>query len=155
MAVKKILTIGDELLRKKSHPVTKFDAKLQSIVSDMQDTLKYYEGAGLAAPQLGIMRRIFIVDTGEEVKEFINPVILSTEQEENGLEGCLSVPGKQGMVVRPYYVTIKAQDKFGKEFKMNGEGIVARAFCHESDHLDGKLYIDIATDLSDITVEGE
>ncbi|MPN01041.1 Peptide deformylase [bioreactor metagenome] len=150
MAAKNILTIGEELLRKKSHPVTKFDQKLQHIVDDLCETLKYYEGAGLAEPQIGIMRRIFVVDTGEKIMEFINPEIIQAEQDQKGPEGCLSIPGKQGMVVRPYFVTVKAQDKFGNMFEMSGEGNVARAFCHENDHLDGKLYIDIATEINDI-----
>lgn len=142
MAIKKIIKIGNHLLNKKCHPVTRFDQKLLTLLDDMKDTLIEARGAGLAAPQIGIMRRICIVDTGDNMLELINPVIIGTEGSQTGTEGCLSVPGKFGIVTRPQQVTVRAQDRDGNFYEATGQGLVARAFCHETEHLDGKLFIE-------------
>ena len=145
MAVREILKFGNETLRKISHPVQKFDLRLRLLLRDMADTMYEAEGVGLAAPQVGILRRVIVIDVQDDhgLIELINPVILSTEGEQAGPEGCLSKPGRQGYVVRPQKVTVRAQDRHGKFFEITGEGLLARAFCHEIDHLDGKLYIDV------------
>lgn len=145
MAVREILKFGNETLRKISHPVQKFDLRLRLLLRDMADTMYEAEGVGLAAPQVGILRRVIVIDVQDDhgLIELINPVILSTEGEQAGPEGCLSRPGRQGYVVRPQKVTVRAQDRHGKFFEITGEGLLARAFCHEIDHLEGKLYIDV------------
>jgi len=146
MAVKEILKFGNETLRKISHPVEKFNLRLALLLRDMADTMYDAEGVGLAAPQVGILRRVVVIDVSEdrnELIELINPEIISAEGEQAGPEGCLSKPGRQGFVVRPQKVTVRAQDRHGKFFEITGEGLLARAFCHEIDHLDGKLYIDV------------
>ena len=145
MAVREILKFGNETLRKISHPVQKFDLRLRLLLRDMADTMYEAEGVGLAAPQVGILRRVIVIDVQDEhgLIEMINPVILSTEGEQAGPEGCLSKPGRQGYVVRPQKVTVRAQDRHGKFFEITGEGLLARAFCHEIDHLEGRLYIDV------------
>ncbi|MGI6497692.1 MAG: peptide deformylase [Oscillospiraceae bacterium] len=140
MSVRKIYTQGDEVLSKKAHPVTNFDQKLHALLDDMRDTLIHADGAGLAAPQIGILRRVAVISDGEVITELVNPEIVSIKGEQNGFEGCLSVPEKYGMVKRPMTVTVKAQDRNGNEFTMTGEEIVARAFCHEIDHLNGVLF---------------
>ena len=149
MAILNIMTEGDEVLRKKCKPVTEITPKILTLLDDMKDTLKKAEGVGLAAPQVGILRRIFIIDIGveegrNEFLEFINPEIIKTEGEQDGVEGCLSVPGKKGEVVRPMTVTVKALDRNGKEFTYTGTELMGRCICHENDHLDGILYIDKA-----------
>ena len=149
MATKKVLLIGDNLLTKRAHEVTKFDKRLHAILDDMKDTLFEYSGVGLAAPQIGIMRRIFIVDTGEEIIECVNPQILETNGENEGPEACLSVPGKQGVVTRPVWVKIGAYDRNGVYFEAEGEEYIARCFCHENDHLDGKLFVELTKQLVD------
>ena len=145
MAVREILKFGNETLRKTCHPVQKFDLRLRLLLRDMADTLYEAEGVGLAAPQVGILRRAVVIDVQDDhgLIELINPVIISAEGEQAGPEGCLSKPGRQGYVVRPAKVTVRAQDRHGKFFEITGEGLLARAFCHEIDHLDGKLYIDV------------
>ena len=140
MSVRKIYVQGEEVLTKKAHPVTKFDHKLHILLDDMKDTLIKAEGAGLAAPQVGILRRVIVVSDGETITELVNPEIIATQGEQNGLEGCLSVPQKYGMVKRPLIVTVKAQDRNGYPFTMTGQDLLARAFCHEIDHLNGVLY---------------
>ena len=142
MALRNIVKDGDPILRKKCRPVTDFNERLHMLLEDMKDTLIYANGAGLAAPQVGIMRRIAIVSVDDDYFELINPEIIKTEGEETSPEGCLSIPGVCGTVSRPYKVTVKAQDRFGKEFTAKGEGLLARAFCHEIDHLDGILFKD-------------
>ncbi|MBQ2839871.1 MAG: peptide deformylase [Oscillospiraceae bacterium] len=142
MALRNIVKDGDPILRKKCRPVTDFNERLHVLLDDMKDTLIYANGAGLAAPQVGIMRRVAIVSVDEDYFELINPEIIKTEGEETSPEGCLSIPGVCGTVSRPYKVTVKAQDRFGKEFTAKGEGLLARAFCHEIDHLDGILFKD-------------
>lgn len=146
MGLRKILTDRDPALHKVCKPVTAFDNKLHKLLDDMHDTLIESGGVGLAAPQVGILRRIFLVDIGEdenEVVEFINPEILETDGEQYGAEGCLSVPGKYGLVKRPYYVKVRAQDRYGEWFEAEGEELIGRCFCHENDHLDGIVYTEV------------
>ena len=121
----------------------KFDLRLWLLLRDMADTMYKADGVGLAAPQVGILRRVVVVDTGDGLVELINPEIIAREGEQAGAEGCLSLPGRQGYVVRPQKVTVRAQDRKGKPFEITAEGLKARAFCHEIDHLDGVLYIDV------------
>ena len=151
MAIRQIVKMGDEVLRKKSFEVTDFGPKTHQLLDDMYDTLVKADGAGLAAVQVGVLRRIFIVIKGESVRdgviEFINPVITSQSGEVSGTEGCLSVPNKWGEVKRPQKLTIKFVDRYGKPKKLNAEGFMARAICHEYDHLDGTIYVDKAENL--------
>ena len=147
MAIRKIVVEGDPVLRKKSFEVTDFGEKTQTLIDDMKQTLVKAEGAGLAAPQVGVLRRIFIVDTNDGYYECVNPKITSQSGKQSGDEGCLSVKGKYGRVTRPMKLTLKAQDRFGKPFTLKAEGFLARAICHEYDHLDGILYIDKAEDI--------
>ena len=146
MGLRKILTDKEPALHKTCRPVTAFDQKLHKLLDDMRETLIESGGVGLAAPQVGILRRIFLVDVGgeePEIVEFINPEILETEGEQTGPEGCLSVPGKYGLVTRPYYAKVRAQDRYGEWFEAEGEELIGRCFCHEYDHLDGILYTQI------------
>ena len=142
--VRKILQFGDETLRKTCKPMQKFDLRLWLLLRDMADTMNKAEGVGLAAPQVGILRRVVVIDVGDEngLIELINPEIIAQEGEQEGGEGCLSAPGRRGFVKRPNKVTVRAQDRKGKFFEITGEGLLARAFCHELDHLDGILYSD-------------
>ena len=146
MGLRKILTDQEPALHKTCRPVTAFDQKLHKLLDDMAETLIESGGVGLAAPQVGILRRIFIVDVGgeeNEIVEFINPEIVETDGEQTGPEGCLSVPGKYGLVTRPYYAKVRAQDRNGEWFEAEGEELIGRCFCHEYDHLDGILYTQI------------
>lgn len=149
MAVRNIIQLGDQTLRKKSFEVTDFGEKTIQLLDDMKDTLIKANGAGLAAPQVGVLRRIFIVFVDGQYYECINPVIVKQSGSQTGEEGCLSVRGKYGTVTRPNKVTIKAFDRNGKPFIVNAEGFLARAFCHEYDHLDGIIYIDKATSIEE------
>lgn len=143
MALRQILKEGDPTLNKKSREIKKFDGRLHELIDDMIETLKDANGAGLAAPQVGVLRRVVIVDDEEGgFHELVNPVISFEEGEQDGPEGCLSIPGIWGMVKRPMKVTLKAQDRFGNDLVLDGEGITARAFCHEVEHLDGHLFIE-------------
>ena len=143
MALRKILTQGDPTLNKKSRPVERFDERLHILLDDMKETLAAANGAGLAAPQVGILRRVVVVvDADDHMVELVNPELVYTEGEQTGLEGCLSVPGKYGLVTRPYKARIRAQDRNGQSFELDGEEIVARCFCHELEHLDGHLFVD-------------
>ena len=143
MALRKILTPGDPPLGKVCRPVEKFDERLHMLLDDMKETLAQANGAGLAAPQVGILRRaVVVVDDQDRMVELINPVLIHTEGEQTGLEGCLSVPGKFGVVTRPEKAAVRAQDRNGNIFEMEGEGIVARCFCHELEHLDGHLFVE-------------
>lgn len=142
MAIRRIVEIGDEKLRKIAKPVEKFDMRLHLLLKDMADTMRKAEGVGLAAPQVGILRRAVVVDVGEGLIELVNPEIIAMEGEESGPEGCLSIPGRSAMVTRPNKVTVRAQDKKGETFEITGEDYLARALCHELDHLDGVLYVD-------------
>lgn len=147
MALRKIVTIEDNVLRKISRPVTKFDAKLAQLIDDMTETLKDAEGAGLAAVQVGVLRRVVVVDVDEggEVIELVNPeIIYKSEETEEKEEACLSVPDDAGIVARPKEVTVRAQDRNGEWHEYTGTGLKARCFCHELDHLDGHLYTDFA-----------
>lgn len=147
MAIRNIIQLGDPTLRKKSFTVDAITPKTIELLDDMRDTLKKAQGAGLAAVQVGILRRIFIVDLEEGYFEFINPEIISTKGEQYGPEGCLSVKGKWGDVKRPDQVVISATDRNGKKFKLKANGFFARALCHEYDHLDGIVYVDKADNL--------
>ncbi|PKM62883.1 MAG: peptide deformylase [Firmicutes bacterium HGW-Firmicutes-21] len=149
MAILNIIKEGDEILRKKCRPVEKPDRRICTLLDDMRDTMRLAKGIGLAAPQVGVMRRIVLVDNSEQILELINPEIIKEEETQEGIEACLSVPGKYGIVKRPMKVTVKATDRNGNEFITHGEGLVARAFCHEIDHLNGVLYIDIASEIID------
>ena len=143
MGLRKILTDKDPALHKVCKPVTNFDGKLHKLLDDMAETLKEANGVGLAAPQVGILRRVVIVDVGDEIVELVNPTLVETDGEQIGAEGCLSVPGKYGLVKRPYYAKVKAQDRYGEWFEAEGEEIIARCFCHELDHLDGIVYTEV------------
>lgn len=145
MALRKILTVEEPTLHKHCRPVTNFDEKLHILLDDMGETLIDANGVGLAAPQVGILRRIFVMDTGEEIVELINPEIVQTEGEQDGMEGCLSVPGEYWMVKRPEKVKARAQDRNGDWFEIEGEGLIARCLCHENDHLNGHIYTEIAS----------
>ena len=140
MALRKILTQEDETLAIPSRKVEKFDRRLHILLGDMIDTLRLAQGVGLAAPQVGVLRRVAVVDTEQEILEMVNPEIIGIEGEQEGVEGCLSFPGIYGIVKRPMKVTIRAQDRKGAYYERTGEGLIARAFCHEIDHLDGKLF---------------
>ena len=140
--IRKIVKLGDEVLRKQSKPMQKFDLRLWLLLRDMAETMYKAEGVGLAAPQVGILRRVVVIDIGEGLVELINPEITAMEGEQVGQEGCLSVPGRRGVVIRPNKVTVRAQDRNGKHFELTGEGFMARAICHELDHLDGVIYVD-------------
>lgn len=151
MALRNILKEGDETLKKVCRPVTDFNARLHTLLDDMAETMNAAEGVGLAAPQVGILRRAVIVletnvEPGEEpyIIELVNPEILSQDGEQDGPEGCLSVPGVYGLVKRPEHVVVNAQDRNGEYFEVEGYGLTARAFCHEIAHLEGQLFVDIA-----------
>ena len=147
MAKLRILQVGEETLRMKCDEVASFDLNLSTLLNNMKETLKDAKGAGLAAPQVGVTTRVFVVDVDEGYFEFINPVILGTSGSQYGVEGCLSVKGKWGDVKRPRKVTVKAFDRYGKPFKIVAKDFFAKAICHEYDHLDGILYIDKADNL--------
>lgn len=145
MAIRNVVQIGDETLRTKCFPVEKFDESLWRLLDDMKETVKKEEGAGLAAPQVGILRRVVVVDVEEGYFEFVNPKIVSQKGEQTGWEGCLSVRGKRGIVSRPMKVKLVYQDRNGVEQSLQAKGFFARAICHELDHLDGVLYVDKAS----------
>lgn len=142
MALRNIITKGNPMLRKKSRPVEKFDERLAQLIDDMKDTMYHAEGVGLAAVQVGVLRRVVVIDCGDGCIELVNPEIIETEGEQRELEGCLSIPGESARTVRPMSVKVKAQNRFGKWCFYSGSELKARAFCHEIDHLDGQLYID-------------
>ncbi len=144
MAIRTILTEGEPALNKVCHPVTKFDDKLADLLDDLKETLAKANGLGLAAPQVGILRRaVIVVDDNGEMLELVNPEIIDQKGEQDGLEGCLSVPGKWGYVKRPEWVKVKAQDRNGNWFEVDGKDVTARCFCHELGHLDGHLYVEL------------
>ena len=149
MAIREIVKIGDDVLTKKCRPVEKFDEKLHILLDDMAQTLAQANGVGLAAPQVGILRRVCIVDVEDEdgLIELINPEIIKTKGEQRDLEGRLSAPNRWGYVVRPEKVTVRAFDRFGKQFEITGTGLKARAFCHEIDHLDGIVFLSKAEEV--------
>ena len=143
MAIRKIRELGDEVLTKPCKEVTKMTLRTKILINDMLDTMYEAMGVGLAAPQVGILKRIVTIDIGEGPIVLINPEILETSGEQTGEEGCLSVPGKAGLVTRPNYVKVKALNEDMEEIVLEGEELLARAFCHEIDHLDGKMYVDL------------
>ena len=146
MAKLKIRKVGDECLRKVCRPVEEITPRTLTLLDDMVETMRAADGCGLAAPQVGILRRIVVVEVEEgNVIELINPKIIATAGEQEGAEGCLSVPGRRGVVKRPKHVTVRATNRNGEVFEISGSDLLARAFCHELDHLDGKLYIDRAS----------
>ena len=154
MAKLKIVKVGDEVLRKKCRPVDVITPKTLQLLDDMAETMRQAQGVGLAAPQVGILRRIVVIEVEEgNLIELINPKIIAYAGEQTGTEGCLSVPGKWGTVTRPMHVTVRATNRHGEEFEVTGSELLARALCHELDHLDGKLYIDVATDIETVPAE--
>lgn len=143
MAIRKIVKLGeDEVLRKRCRKVDKFDKRLEVLLDDMADTMYEANGAGLAAPQVGILKRCVVIDTGEGLIELVNPEILSSEGTQICIEGCLSVPGRRGKVARPEKVVVHAQDRKGRHIELEAEDFLANAVCHELDHLDGIIYVD-------------
>ena len=144
MALRTIRVQGDPVLEKVCKPVKEMTPKIGELIEDMLDTMYEAMGVGLAAPQVGILKRIVVIDVGEGPIILINPVIVESCGEQTGEEGCLSVPGKCGLVTRPNYVKVRALDEDLNEFEMEGEGLLARAFCHEIDHLEGKMYVELA-----------
>ena len=156
MAIREIRTMGDEVLTKTCKEVKMMTPRTAILIEDMLDTMYEAQGVGLAAPQVGVLRRIVVIDVGEGPIILINPEILETSGEQTGDEGCLSVPGKAGCVTRPDYVKVKALDENMEEVVYEGEGLLARAFCHEIDHLDGHLYVEkVEGDIHDVTYEDE
>ena len=153
MAIRNIVKHGDEVLTKKCRTVEKFDERLETLIEDLFDTLYDSGGVGLAAPQVGVMRRVAVIDIEDEPYELVNPEIIATEGEQTGAEGCLSYPGKFGIVTRPMKVRVKAQDRHGEWHEYEGEELLARAFCHETDHLDGNMFMSLVTEW--IEVEDE
>ena len=143
MGLRRIHTDKESALHKVCKEVTSFDWRLHKLLDDMRETLIDSNGVGLAAPQVGIIRRVVLVDNGEEILELVNPELIETSGEQVGAEGCLSVPGKYGIVKRPMYAKVKAQDRYGNWFEAEGEELTARCFCHELDHLDGILYTQV------------
>jgi len=143
MGLRKILTDKEPALHKVCKPVEKFDRRLHKLLDDMAETLADANGVGLAAPQVGILRRVVVIDTGENILELVNPTLVETSGEQIGPEGCLSVPGKYGLVKRPYYAKVRAQDREGNWFEAEGEELIGRCFCHELDHLDGIVYTEV------------
>ena len=143
MAIRTITELGkDDILRKVCRSQLTFDERLSMILDDMIETMYDAEGVGLAAPQVGILRRYCVIDIGEGVVELVNPVIIEKRGEQREIEGCLSIPGKNGVTVRPMYVKVRAQDRYGNNIVVEGEGLMARALCHEIDHLDGIVFLD-------------
>ncbi|MBM6948477.1 peptide deformylase [Mordavella massiliensis] len=156
MATRKIRELGDEVLTKHCKEVTKMTLRTKILIQDMLDTMYEAMGVGLAAPQVGILKRIVVIDVGEGPIILINPEILETSGEQTGEEGCLSVPGKSGQVTRPDYVKVRALNEEMEETELEGTGLLARAFCHEIDHLDGKMYVDLVEgELHDVTYDEE
>ena len=146
MALRNIRILGDEILKKQAKEVTEMTPKIEELIDDMFETMYDANGCGLAAPQVGIRKRIVVIDCGDQPLVLINPEILETSGEQTGEEGCLSLPGKYGIVTRPNHVKVRFQDEHMDTVEMEGEGLLARAFCHEIDHLEGKMYMELAED---------
>ncbi len=145
MALRTIVTVGDPVLTKKCRPVTRFDDRLATLIDDMIETMHEANGVGLAAPQVGVLRRVVVVDAGDEDLELVNPEIIETSEEtQTGLEGCLSLPGQYGIVTRPNHVVLRAQDRLGDWYEYEGDELIARCFCHEVAHLEGQMYTEVA-----------
>lgn len=156
MAIRKIRTMGDRILTKKCRPVEEMTPKIKTLINDMLDTMYDAYGVGLAAPQVGILKRIVVIDVGDRPWVLINPEITETFGEQTGDEGCLSLPGKSGTVTRPNVVTVKAYDENMESFTLTGEGLLARAICHECDHLDGIMYVEhVEGELRDTVYDDE
>lgn len=153
MAVKNVLQTGEEILRQKCLPVKNFNEELHALLKDLKDTVRAEQGAGLAAPQIGVTSRVVVIDVDAGFYELINPVIISQKGEQRGAEGCLSVKGKQGTVTRPQKIKVEYRDRKGKKHTLTAEGFFARAVCHELDHLDGILYTDKAEDIYTVPAE--
>ncbi|MDR0197580.1 MAG: peptide deformylase [Oscillospiraceae bacterium] len=149
MATRRIAASGEDVLRKKSREVTSFDDKLWVLLDDMYETMKMFNGIGLAAVQVGILRRVIVIESQEEKLELINPVITHMKGKQREIEGCLSTPGEWGYVVRPEKIKVKAQNRYGKDFMKEAEGLLAIAICHEIDHLNGVMFTDIADEMVD------
>ena len=149
MAIREIRKYDDPALYKVCRPVEKFDERLGELLDDMAETMYQANGVGLAAPQVGILRRVVVIDVGDGIIELVNPRILRTAGSDTTSEGCLSFPGEYGLVERPTEVEIEAEDRHGKTFRMTGHDLLARAFCHETDHLDGKVFKTIAIEMLD------
>ena len=155
MALRKIVTVGDPILTKVCRPVTRFDQKLAILIEDMIETMHNANGVGLAGPQVGVMRRLCVVDTGEEDVELVNPEVVEVSEEtQTGVEGCLSLPGKYGIVTRPEHVVVRAQDRNGEWFELEAEGLLARCIQHENDHLDGITIMESSEFFYEDTEEG-
>ena len=145
MALRTIVTVGDPVLTKKCRSVTRFDDRLATLIDDMIETMHDANGVGLAAPQVGVLRRVVVVDAGDEDLELVNPEIIETSEEtQTGLEGCLSLPGQYGIVTRPNHVVLRAQDRLGDWYEYEGDELIARCFCHEVAHLEGQMYTEVA-----------
>ena len=157
MAIRNIVVLGeDEVLRKRARRVDKFDKRLRTLLDDMADTMYKADGVGLAAPQVGILKRVVVIDVGDGLIELVNPEIIAQEGAVVDVEGCLSVPGKRGIVERPERVMVRAQNRDGKEIQLDGEELLARCLCHEIDHLDGHMYTEyVEGDLHDVQYEEE
>lgn len=156
MAIRNVRVMGEDCLRKKCREVTEMTPRIQELIDDMFDTMYESFGVGLAAPQVGVLKRIVVIDTEDNPIVLINPVIIETDGEQTGDEGCLSVPGKAGIVTRPNYVKVRALDRDMKEFELEGTELLARAICHECDHLDGILYVDkVEGELHDVATDDE
>lgn len=156
MAIREIRKLGDDILTKKCKEVTKITLRTRILIEDMLDTMYEHMGVGLAAPQVGVLKNIVVIDVGEDPIVLINPEILETSGEQTGEEGCLSLPGKWGIVTRPDHVKVRALNEEMEEFEIEGDGLLARAFCHEIDHLSGEMYVDKVEDgLHDVEYEEE
>ncbi len=152
MALREIRKEGDPVLRKKSREVTEVNDRIRELIDDLTETMRSVAGVGLAAPQVGVLRRVVVVEVEDQLYELVNPVIVETSGEQFEDEACLSCPGKQGAVHRPAYVKIEALDRNGNKVSYEGDGLLARAFCHETDHLDGILFIDKAEEIEEFEV---
>ena len=150
MAIRNIRKLGDDILRKKCRAVDVIDDRILTLLDDMADTMRNADGAGLAAPQVGVLKRVVVIDVGDGLIELINPEIVSTSGSVVDVEGCLSVPGKWGTVIRPETVTVRALDRNGEEIQLTGTGMLAKAFCHELDHLDGIVFVDKVEEYVDL-----
>ena len=153
MAIRQIVLEGDDVLRKKCRPVTDFNQRLWTMLDDMAETMYKADGVGIAAPQVGILKRLVCIDVGDGLLELINPEIVSCEGSEKDVEGCLSVPGRYGYVVRPQKVTVTALNRYGEKITINGEGMLKKALCHEIDHLDGIVFVDKVTQYIEVDKE--
>ena len=149
MALREIVVGDCDILRKKCRVVTDFDERLWLLLDDMKETMYHADGVGLAAPQVGVLKRVVVIDVGDGLIELINPEIIAAKGKQEGPEGCLSFPNESGIVERPNKVTVKAQDRYGKEFTVTGRELLARAFCHETDHLEGVVFKDLAKEMID------